>query len=87
MAAADLRIENGETKTTISNIHLDLAGRHLRVHDQDAGSLTATARTANGTVSYDLKSDFAGSDIHINGHTALASLYNQRQGVRSALSL
>ena len=35
----------------------------------------ATARTANGTVSYDLKSDFAGSGIHVSGHTAWAKGY------------
>ena len=73
--AADLHIVNGETEAVLSNAHLDLAGRGLRVHDQDAGNLTAAARTANGTVSYELKSDFAGSDIRINGHTALASNY------------
>ena len=37
--------------------------------------MTATARTANGTVSYDLKSDFAGSAVHVNGQTALAKGY------------
>jgi translocation and assembly module TamB len=85
--AADLRIENGATKTTISNIHLDLAGRQLRVHDQDAGSLTATARTANGTVAYDLNSDFAGSDIRVNGHTALASYTTSATASIRALSV
>ncbi len=86
-AAADLRTENGATKTTISNIHLDLSGRQLRVRDQDAGSLTATARTANGTVSYDLRSNFAGSDIQINGHTALASYTTSATASVRALSV
>jgi translocation and assembly module TamB len=85
--AADLRLENGEAKTTISNIHFDLAGRQLRVHNQDAGSLTATARTANGAVTYDLKSDFAGSDIRVNGHTALASYTTNATASIQALSI
>jgi len=85
--AADLRIENGETKATLSNIHLDLAGRGLRLHDRDAGSLTATARTANGTVSYELKSDFAGSDIRVNGRTTLASYATTAVASIQALSL
>jgi len=85
--AADLRIENGETKATLSNIHLDLAGRGLRLHDRDAGSLTATARTANGTVSYELKSDFAGSDIRVNGRTTLASYATTAVASVQALSL
>jgi len=85
--AADLRIENGETKPAISNIHLDLAGRQLRVHDQDAGNLTATARTANGAVTYDLKSNFAGSDIHVEGHTTLANYATSAVASVRALSV
>jgi translocation and assembly module TamB len=85
--AADLHIENGETKTAISNIRLDLTGRELRVHNQDAGSLTATARTASGILTYDLKSDFGGSDIHVNGHTALANYTTSAVASIQALSV
>jgi translocation and assembly module TamB len=74
-SAADLRVVNGKTEALVSNVRLDLAGRGLRVHNQNAGNLTATARTANQSVSYELKSDFAGSDIRLNGRTALASNY------------
>jgi len=43
--AADLR----KTDAVISNINADFSGRGLKVHGQDAGNLTATARTTNGT--------------------------------------
>ena len=80
-AAADLRIENGETKTTISNIHLDLAARQLRVHDQDAGSLMATARTANGTVSYELKIELCRLGHPRQRPHRAGKLFNHRHGV------
>jgi translocation and assembly module TamB len=74
-AAADLRDVNQQNEVTVSNISADLSARGLRVQHQDAGDLTATARTTNGTVNYDVSSDFAGSNIKIDGHTALAKDY------------
>jgi translocation and assembly module TamB len=83
--AADLRTVNGQTETAVSNVRLDLTARGLRVYNQDAGNILATARTTNGTVNYELKSDFAGSDIRLNGHTALTNNYatNAEGSVRS----
>ena len=46
---------------------------HLR--GESFGDLDGTARTNAQTVAYDLKSDFAGSNIHINGNTRLAPDY------------
>jgi translocation and assembly module TamB len=74
-ASADVTKTNGETAVAVSNIVADLSTQGLRLHNQPAGNLTAKARTANGNVSYDLTSDFAGSDIRMNGRTALAKNY------------
>ncbi len=74
-AAADVREVNKTSEVTLSNISADLSARGLRVQNQAAGDLTATARTANGTVNYNLASDFAGSNIRLNGHTTLVKDY------------
>ncbi|HEX3684196.1 MAG TPA: translocation/assembly module TamB domain-containing protein [Bryobacteraceae bacterium] len=74
-AAADLREVNKQSEVTVSNIAADLSARNLRVQNQDAGNLTASARTVNGTVNYNLASNFAGSNINIAGRTALAKDY------------
>lgn len=74
-AAADVRQLNKQNEVTVANISADLSARGLRVQHQDAGNLTATARTVNGTVNYGVTSDFAGSNIRIDGHTALAKDY------------
>ncbi len=74
-AAADVREVNKQSEVTISNVSLDLSARGLRVQNQSAGDLSATARTVNGTVNYNLKSDFAGSNIQVNGRTALLKNY------------
>ncbi len=74
-AAADVREVNKTSEVTVSNISADLSARGLRVQNQAAGDLTATARTSNGTVNYNLTSDFAGSNIRVNGHTALIKDY------------
>lgn len=74
-AAADVRGVNKQNQVTISNITADLSARQLRVQNQAAGDLTASARTVNGTVNYNLTSDFAGSSINVTGRTALANDY------------
>ena len=74
-AAADVREVNKQSAVTVSNISADLSARKLRVQNQDAGNLTASARTANGTVNYNLTSNFAGSNINVTGRTALAKDY------------
>ncbi len=71
-AAADVREVNKQSEVTVSNVSADLTARGLRVQNQNAGDLTATARTANGDVNYNVTSDFAGSNIRVNGRTALS---------------
>ncbi|MBV9405736.1 MAG: hypothetical protein JO211_10360, partial [Acidobacteriaceae bacterium] len=74
-AAADIREVNKQSEVTIANITADLSARGLRVQNQSAGDLTATARTQNGAVNYNVTSNFAGSDIRVNGRTGLAKDY------------
>ncbi|MBV9759264.1 MAG: translocation/assembly module TamB domain-containing protein [Acidobacteriaceae bacterium] len=74
-AAADVRQVNKQSDVTVSNITADLTARGLRVQNQDAGNLTASATTVNGAVNYKLASDFAGANISVNGRTALAKDY------------
>ncbi len=74
-ASADVREVNQQKKVTVSNVSADLAARGLRVQNQNAGDLTATARTVNGSVQYNVNSDFAGSAIRVNGTTALSNDY------------
>ncbi len=74
-AAADVREVNKQSEVTVSNISADLSAGGLRVQNQDAGNLTAIARTSAGNVNYNVTSDFAGSTIKVNGRTALAKDY------------
>jgi translocation and assembly module TamB len=74
-AAADLRQVNNQSAITVDSINADLSASGLRVQNQDAGQITATAHTINGDVNYRLASDFAGSSITLNGHTALTGQY------------
>jgi translocation and assembly module TamB len=73
--AVDLRDVHKQTEMVIGNINADLNARGLRVQNQAAGDLTATARTVNGRVQYNVSSDFAGSAIRVNGNTALSNGY------------
>jgi translocation and assembly module TamB len=75
-AAADLREVNKQSEFSISNIMADFSGRGLRVQNQDAGDLVATARTESGAVVYKVDSNFAGSAINVNGRTTLAVDYS-----------
>ena len=74
-AGIDLREVNHQSQLNVANISADLSGRGLRVQNQNAGDLTATARTANGNVDYSLISDFAGSSISVKGRTGLVKDY------------
>lgn len=74
-ATADIREVNKQSEVTLSNISADLSARGLRVQNQSAGDLMARARTVNGAVNYNLTSNFAGSNIQVNGRTALVKDY------------
>lgn len=73
--AGDLGEKNKQTSFTLSNVTADLSARGLQIQNQNAGSLTANAQTQNGKVSYQLTSDFAGSDVSVKGLTALTGDY------------
>lgn len=74
--SADLENRNNQASVNVSNFTADLAANRLRVQNQDAGSLTATARTSGTNVDYRLDSDFAGSSIKVQGRTALVKEYS-----------
>ncbi len=74
-AVADVREVNKQSEVTVSNVTADLSARGLRVQNQAAGDLTATARTSNGTVTYNVASNFAGSNVQVSGHTGLVKNY------------
>ncbi|MBV9300862.1 MAG: translocation/assembly module TamB domain-containing protein [Acidobacteriaceae bacterium] len=74
-AAADLRQVNHQSEVNVDSVTADLSARGLRVQHQDAGDLTATARTVGRDVNYQLASNFAGSSISVKGQTALTKDY------------
>ena len=84
-ASADLRQVNKELQVSVASVNADLSASGLRIQNQDAGQVTATARTENGTVRYNVGSNFAGSDVRVNGTTALASPYttNARASIQN----
>jgi translocation and assembly module TamB len=54
----------------------DVSARGVRFEGQDYGDLTANARTSGSSVTYQLTSDFAGSNLRVNGNTQLARGYS-----------
>ncbi|MFL6450330.1 MAG: translocation/assembly module TamB domain-containing protein [Bryobacteraceae bacterium] len=74
-AAGDLRNSGGQTQFLLANVSADLNARSLRVEQQSAGDLTATARTSGKDVNYKIWSNFAGSNVDVNGRTTLAVNY------------
>ncbi|MDQ2839453.1 MAG: translocation/assembly module TamB domain-containing protein [Acidobacteriota bacterium] len=76
-ASGAAELENAANKSSliVSNITADLTASNLRVQNQDAGTLTAKARTADGNVVYDVTSDFGGSAIKADGRTSLSGNY------------
>ncbi|MBV8866028.1 MAG: translocation/assembly module TamB domain-containing protein [Acidobacteriaceae bacterium] len=73
--SGELRNDRNQTSINLANVTADLNARGLRVQNQDAGSLTAAARTSGKNVEYHLVSDFAGSDVKVQGRTALTKDY------------
>ncbi len=76
-ASSALNLENlgNQPKLQVVNVNADLSARSLRVQNQVAGELKAMARTSNGTVTYNVSSNFAGSAIDFHGNTNLAPGY------------
>ena len=59
----------------LSSVNGDASARGLRFEKETYGDLTATAHTSGSAVTYQLSSDFAGSNIRVNGNTQLARGY------------
>lgn len=59
----------------LTSVNGNLAVRGLRSEGQNYGDLRAVVATVGQTVNYNLTSDFAGSNIVINGNTQLAHDY------------
>ena len=74
-AAGDLSNRSGQSHFQIANLTGQLSAHGLSVRDQNAGSLTANVSTSAGSVIYGLRSNFAGSDINVDGRTTLTSDY------------
>lgn len=74
-AAADLQKSGKQTNFVLDTITADLSATGLRVQNQSAGNLTGSVRTNNGAANYNLVSDFAGSNVHVNGRTSLTKNY------------
>ncbi|MFL6416911.1 MAG: translocation/assembly module TamB domain-containing protein [Bryobacteraceae bacterium] len=74
-ARGDLTKSGEQTQFVIRNVTADFKAGALRLQNQNAGDLTATARTAGQDVTYQVRSDFAGSNVSVDGRTTLAANY------------
>jgi translocation and assembly module TamB len=87
-ASADVANEYEKTTLALSSIDADVSAQALRLHGEDAGAVTASAHTANGNVVYQAASNFAGSNIKVEGRTALSvGYYTKASAVISNLSV
>ena len=77
-SSLNVRDQPNQPAIGVTSINADLSARALRVQNQDAGEITATARSNNGQVRYKLDSNFAGSTIDVHGNTSLSSDYLTR---------
>ena len=78
----DLRNAGDQSQFTLSNVKADLNAHGLKVRNQDAGDLTARARTQGQQVAYNVTSDLAGSNIKVNGTTGLTASYPTKADAR-----
>jgi translocation and assembly module TamB len=65
----------GQTEFLLTSVNADVRGRGLRLQGRNYDDFIATAETTGQTVNYNLTSDFAGSDIRVNGNTRLVAKY------------
>lgn len=73
--AATVQKDAAGEKVDVSNVSADVSARGLEVQKQAAGDLTLTAQTQNRVVTYQVASNFAGSDVHVDGRTHLQTDY------------
>lgn len=72
-AAATL--QKAQPEFLLNSVNADVSAKAVTFHGVHYGDLTATARTSGRTVTYDLTSDFAGSQIQASGNTQLTRDY------------
>jgi translocation and assembly module TamB len=70
-----------EAEFLLASVNADASARGLRFQGQNYGDFNATARTKGQTVNYNVTSDFAGSNIHVNGNTQLIKGYPTKADV------
>lgn len=81
VAAGSLKIDADASGTLrlsefqLTCVNADVSGKALRYHAEHLGDLTASARTSGQTVAYNVASNFAGSNVRVNGSTQLARDY------------
>lgn len=66
---------NGKLEFLLTSVNGDASGRGLRLDGENYGDFNANARTSGQTVSYNVTSDFAGSNIRLSGNTQLVRDY------------
>jgi len=64
-----------QTEFQLTQLTADASIRGLHSEGQNYGDLTVNARTSGQTLSYNLTSDFAGSNLRANGNTQLTRDY------------
>lgn len=64
-----------QTEFLLASVNGDASARSVRFEGENYGDFNATARTSGSTVSYNVTSDFAGSNVRLNGSTQLARGY------------
>ena len=72
---ATLNSVNGQSEFLLTSVSGDASARGLQMDGQNYGDFNATARTTGNTVRYQVASDFAGSNIRVNGDTQLSRGY------------
>ena len=72
---ADLTGTLRRPQFVLDSVNADASAKALRFDGENYGDFSAKARTAAQTVSYDVASNFAGSDLRVNGRTQLTGGY------------
>jgi translocation and assembly module TamB len=72
---ADITGNLAQNDFQLTSVNGDTSARNLRFGGQNYGDFTAIARTSGQTVNYNVVSDFAGSNIKVNGNTQLVRGY------------
>ncbi|MDP9169067.1 MAG: hypothetical protein M3N54_00500, partial [Acidobacteriota bacterium] len=72
---ADMSASLTPAELLVTAVNGDVSARGLRVEGQAYGDFTASAHTTGQTVAYNVTSDFAGSNVRVNGSTQLVHDY------------